>query len=338
MELLPNRDKLVFMETPRRPAAALSVITVTPGGYETCRKCIGYLCKQTTKEKIELIIAAPSRDGLGLPQQDLACFHSHRVLEVGPVESTGMAWALAVRAAEAPVVAYIEEHTYPRPDWAQVLIDTHRDTSLAAVGFAMGNANPQTLTSWAHMYGQFGVAVEPAPSGPARALGGHHVSYRRDVLLGYGDQLPRMLSNECALFIDLIEKGHKLHMAGDAVTDHVHISRFGTYCLLDFLGQRGFAATRANIGRWSFLRRVFYITASPLIPLVRMRRILRDIYRTRRNRNLLPQVLFVIAPALACGAVGEAVGYLLGAGRGVDRRRLPIELNRQAYLSEKLGE
>lgn len=312
----------------------LTVVMLTPRSYETCRKTISHLRQQTAREQIELLIVCPSREALCLDEAEVACFGAWRVVEVGTFHSTGAAMAEGFRAAHAPLVAYGEEHSYPEPTWAQTLIRAHRAPH-AAVGAAMGNANPQTLGSWAHLYGQFGPVVEPARSDITNYLAGHHTSYKREIVLQYGEMLGEMLDNECALHIDLRAKGHTLYLAGAAICNHVNISRLSAYCRLDYFGQRGFAAARAHAGKWSRRRRILYATAAPLIPLVRMRRIVRDIFRTGRARQLLPQILLPISCALLCGMVGEAMGYLFGDAPQHYREKIPMELDRFAYVAEQ---
>lgn len=320
-------------QTVFQSAPLLSVVMVTPRSIQTCRRTLGYLRNQTIRQHIEFIVVAPSRAELELDPSELSAFHSWQVVELGDVRSTGSATAEGVRAARAPVVIYGEEHSYPEPDWARVLVEGHAEP-YAAVGSAMGNANPQTLTSWAHLFGQFGPVVTPVVSGARTWLAGHHTSYKRDALLSYGERLGEMLDNECALHIDLRERGHQLFLAGEAISNHINISRPSAYFRLDYLGQRGFAATRYRAGEWSLLRRLLYVGASPLIPIVRLTRIVREIRRSGRAPQLLPRVLFIIIPALLCGAVGEAIGYVAGAGAGLSTEKLPMELDRHAYLHE----
>ena len=77
-----------------------------------------------------------------------------------------------------------------------------------------------------------------------------------------------------------------------------------------------FAAARAR--RWSFARRIGYAAAAPLIPLVRLRRILAQI-RRRRDSSLPASTFPALALLLACDAAGEMAGYLLGAGAEAQR-------------------
>lgn len=312
---------------------SLSVVMVTPRSYETCRTTLSYLRAQTVCEKMEIVIVAPSADDLQLVESELESFGAYQVVAVGKLTSNGAAIAEGIRAARAPIVVYGEEHSYPEPQWAERIIERHQE-SYAAVGYSMGNANPNTLTSWAHLYGQFGPVVEPVKPGKATFLAGHHSSYKREILLKYGPALGQMMDNECALHIDLRARGHELYL-DNVISNHVNLSQWRTYCLLDYFGQRGFATARATAGKWSVGKRVAYALAAPLIPFVRARRIVRDLSRTGRLGTLAPQIFVIIFPALFCGAYGEAMGYLFGDAPGNYGKKITIELDRYAYITEE---
>jgi len=306
----------------------LSVLTI---GYETageCRSVIRDLQRQSARDRIELLVVAP--DQSGLEEHELSCFPAWRWVTVDGVRTCGDAMAAAVTAASAPFVTYAEEHSTFDPRWAERLIAAHA-AGYDAVGFAMENANPATLTSWAHLYGQFGPVVAPVASGESPALAGHHASYRRSLLLEYGALLPTVLEDEAALVLDLRRRGRRLYIAGDAVSRHVNISRFGAYMRMDYLGQRSFASSRVRVGRWPRWKRLAYAAAVPLIPLVRLRRVLGHIRRSRRD-HLMPRILVPISCAVAAGAWGEMLGYLVGGG-DTALRKAPVELQRRRFIA-----
>lgn len=307
----------------------LSVFTIAWKDPSDCAAVIADLRRQTARAQIELILVATASDGSA--DHAFEGFGGWQRLAMPAVTAYGAAAEAAVRAARAPCVTYAEEHSTFEPEWAAGLLAAHAQGH-DVVGFSMDNANPGTLVSWAHLYGQFAHAVAPAASGERDMLGGHHISYRRDLLLGYGDALANMLEDEAALCLDQRSKGRRLYLAGDAVSHHVNLSRLRPYMALDFAGQRGFAATRARVGRWSRARRLAYVAAAPIIPFVRLRRIVRHIRRTGRAGELLPRILAPIACALVCGAVGEALGYAFGAGDSATRKA-PAEFRRAEYLS-----
>ena len=310
------------------PAPKITVVAVGDAAAD-CLMVLRSLSRQTARAVLEIIVVAP--DHAGLDEGLLDGFAVWQWLPLPPERLVGHAIAAAARVARAPFITYAEEHGYFHERWAERLIAA-QEQGYAAVGFAMNNANPETLTSWAHLYGQFGPVVVPVASRPAAFLAGHHTSYRTALLLSYGDLLGDLLVNEEALFLDLRARGERMYLAGDAVSWHVNISSLPAYMRLDFLGQRGFAAMRARVGRWPWWKRAAYAAAMPLVPWVRLRRIIADIYRTGRQDMLLPRILAPMVPALLAGAVGECLGYLAGAGASA-ALRAPLEFHRDRYLA-----
>lgn len=311
----------------------LTAVLVTPESFDTCRPALEHLRNQTAREKLEVVIVAPDLSQLKADTALLEVFDCYQLVELNhPLESTGRAVAEGFRHAQAALVVYSEEHAYPTCDWAEILIRTHSEVPHPAVGFAVGNANPGPV-SWAHLFAQFGPVVEPVRTGLATALAGHHVSYKKEYILGYAEQLGPLMENECALHIDLRDRGYQLYVAGEAVSRHVNISEALQFCRLDFLGQWGFGASRARVGGWSRARRLFYVCATPLIPVVRLVRSVRHFHRTGRGR-LLPASFPYLFGALICGAIGEALGYLLGEKAAIGQGRLLPELDRFAFVSQ----
>jgi len=312
----------------------LSVILLLPEDYESRRRAVSFLAQQTVREEIELVLVLQTRVAVESDEVQLRSFGSYQLVRLTDFDDPGQAMSAGVRAARAPVVAYVEEHAFPEPDWAEALLRAHQGP-YAAVGCAMGNANPSTLCSWSHLFDDFGPVVPPVSSAVATYLGPHHCSYKRDVLLAYGDALPNLLDNEAVLHSDLRRRGHQLFLAGDAVINHMNISQVWAYWRQEFVGKRAFAAARAASQQWSPFKRGFFCLASPLIPMVRLVRILKEMRRAGRATQLLPQALALLIPALVFGTAGEVVGYLLGDSPSNVRIRAEAELNRARFQSPK---
>jgi hypothetical protein len=205
----------------------MSVVLVTPDRYETVRKTVRHLRAQTVAGRLELIICAPSEERLGLIESEVGCFMRALVVEVGEVRRMARAKIAGVGAASAPVVAFAEDHCFPSPEWAARLIEAH-GRGWAAVGPAMQNANPRTALSWAGLYLNYGNCLDSSPSRASAHLPWHNISYRRDVLLAYGDELGAMLAVEGVLLDDLRARGHELYFESAAKTSHVNISRLSS--------------------------------------------------------------------------------------------------------------
>ncbi|BCM89735.1 hypothetical protein IAD21_01582 [Abditibacteriota bacterium] len=314
-----------------QPELKLTVYTIAYESASECKMVIQELRRQTMRADMEIIVVSPTREGMD--ESNFEEFGAWQWVIMPEVRACGEAMEAAVRVAQAPYVVYAEEHSYFDEEWAQRLVAAH-ERGYDAVGFAMENANPQTLTSWAQLYGQFGPLVAPVESRESHVLAGHHASYRKDVLLNYADLLSTMLEDESALFLDYHARGKRMFIAGDAISRHVNISNLKAYMHMDYLGQRSFASARARVGQWQWWKRALYVGATPLIPGVRLWRILRDIKRTGRQREMLPQILAPVALALLAGAWGEMLGYLAGSS-DCAQRRAPAELQRERFLGKK---
>ena len=314
-------------------AAQMSVVLVTPDGYDSIRKTMEHLQAQTVCDQLEIVIVAPSAATLDFDPVERAAFDSVRVVEVGEVKSTGRAIAAGVREASSPIVAYAEEHSYPAPGWAEALIKAHRQ-SWAVVGVAIANANPGNMISWASLFTDFGPWVEPVVAGETSQLAWHHSAYKRAVLLEYGPKLDALLETEGILHKDIRARGYRLYLESAAKTNHVNISLLASYVGAEFHGARMFAANRARGTKWSIFRRLFYICAMPLIPFVRLTRVLGHIFRSGRARELLPRILPPLIIGLLADTLGQLTGYAFGAGNAA-RYRVSFELNRYRHVTEQ---
>jgi hypothetical protein len=310
----------------------LSVVVVTPDNYEAIRAAVRHLRQQTARDQLELVIVCPSKTGLRLDEKDLNDFPRWQVVEAGEFESSGFAIAAGVLAANAPVVGYVEEHSFPEPGWAEALIRAHRQ-GWAAVGWEIHNANPSSLISWSNLLTDFAPWVAPAPAGEVDRLPPHHTSYKRDRLLAYGRALGKLLETEAVLQADLRGQGHRFYLEPAAKSRHVNISKLSSYLLAEWLGGRVFGAARMRQQRWSIGRRLLYIIGSPLIPLVRLRRLLRQIRRIGRQQELLPAILPVMMLALIAHTLGEMAGYAGWVGHAARSRR-NVELHRLDHVAD----
>jgi hypothetical protein len=294
---------------------AMSVVIATPDNYQAIRKTMSHLRGQTAREVLEIVIVAPSREELRLDESEMSDFGSYTVVEVGPVRSIGRSNSRGICRATAPIVALAEDHCFPEPDWAENLIAAHRGV-WAAVGPAFRNANPETAISWADLFLGYGPWLWPTPAREVDYLPGHNSSYKREVLVGYGDRLESMMESETVLHWDLRAKGHRLYLESAARVAHTNFTLWLSWIPAQFFNGRLFAGARVR--QMSHLRRMAYIAGSPLIPLVRLLRIAAAV----RSRPIAAR-FFLSLPALIVGlavdGAAQFVGYLLGAGDTVNR-------------------
>ena len=314
-------------------AAEMSVVIITPDHYAAIRKTMECLRAQTVRDRLEIVIVAPSARDLGQDEATLGCFAQVRVVEVGAITSEPEARAAGIRQASAALVARAEEHCFPEPGWAEALIAAHRGP-WAAVGAVIVNANPDSAVSWANLLMDFGDAVEPTVAGVTRHPPSHNTSYKRAVLMQYGTVLAAMLAPEEVLFRDLQAGGHTLYLEPAARALHLNLSRWPALLLSAYHGGRLFGAARTQHERWRPIRRVLHAAGAPWIGLARLRHIVRNVVRIGRSHELLPRMLAPLVAALFAHGLGEATGIALGAGDS-PQRKSQYELYRVRHLAER---
>lgn len=311
---------------PERGGPAVSVIFGVDS-FATIRRMISFLERQTVADQLEIVLASPDPDALGLETSELLPFHSHRVVRVDSLASLRAAKAAAIQVASAPIVALAETHCFPDPGWAEALIAAHRGP-WAAVCPAIGNANPDSWIGWSNLLLDYGPWLHPHPGGEMANLPANNTSYKRDLLLEYGADLADRLEAETALHADLRERGHRLRLEPTAVARHLNVSRPSAWLSERYLVGRFFAGHRA--ADWSPARRALYVLGAPLIPPLRLVRMVRDLRRAGLLGSVLPRVL----PAFVLGALASAIGETMGTvmGPGPVDRVSEIELHRSDYV------
>lgn len=306
-------------------AAALSVILIAPDHYRRIRKTVGYLRAQTIRDRLELIIVTPSVDLLKADESELQEFFHFRIVAIGKIISLSRAMAAGTCATSAPVIAFGEDHAFPDPGWAEALLEAHQGP-WAAVGPVVRNANPVNWVSWADFLVSYGRWLDPTPADEVAFLPSHNCSYKRAILLSYGPKLEQALLCETILHWDLTAKGQRLYVVPQAKLAHTNFEVFARWIAAQFHDGRVLAALRLK--HWPLPRRLLYICGAPLIPAVRLWRVLRDVRRSGRQHELLPGVLPTLIAGLVVSGTGEFLGYLLGrAGRAVEQL-YHLEFNR----------
>lgn len=313
---------------PTRSGPALSVVLGVRGTFSAVRHTVRCLRAQTARDRIELVLVWASGDEANVPALEVEGFFACLVERVAPDSSVARSNAEGARRASADVVAFAEDHCFPEPEWAEALIDAHA-RGYAAVGPEIVNGNPGTIISWCDYLIGYGPWMSPVAAGEVPFLPGHNSSYKRRILLQFGERLEALLESETVLHYELAGKGRRLYVEPRARAVHLNFARWNIGLPVQFHCGRVFAGSRA--ARWSAGRKAFYTAASPLIPVVRLLRISRELLLPNRPRHLLPRLLPGLALALVCDGAGQMLGYLAGQGRS-PASIAAFEFNRVRYI------
>lgn len=314
----------------RRPSPQMSVVLVSDG-YETIRPVIDRLAAQTAKERVEVVLVGPVGSELGAGTNPDG-FAGVQVVDVDSPLALGDARAAGVRAASAPLVFIGETHSYPHPRMAEELIRTHAGP-WAAVVPAFGNANPDGAASWAGFLSDYGAWTAAERPGEVRFAPMYNSSFRRSVLLEFGDRLGSALRGGDEMANGLRTRKHRVFFAPAARIDHVSVSSSRGWVHERYLAGRLIGGARAR--RWSWGRRLLYLCAAPLLPGVYLSRVRAGILAARRDRSLPLGTYPMLLVGALIKAAGEVIGYARGVGPNTDSRMTEYELHRTAYVSPR---
>lgn len=315
------------------PRPSLSVVLATIDNYQRIEKTLEHYRAQTARAELEVLIAASSNEDLQLNPAVAEEFFDLRVIEVGEIHSLSAAKALAVAEAKADWVVFGEDHSWPEPTWAEAIIAAHRE-GYALVGPLIKNANPGSILSWTNYLACFSRWSHSGMAGQVPQTPWHNTSYRRADLMERQDDLRRLLAVEGILQDELREKGHRAYLIPEVSTNHINISRLSSWVLQAFWGGKLYGGSRVEGEEWGILRRIAYIGGSPLIPVIRFKRLLPEIRPLTQQYSLMPKILPALVLNLLFHALGEVAGYVLGKG-DAENQYLEFEARRFEAISEK---
>jgi hypothetical protein len=288
----------------------MSVVLAALGAQDIGRT-LDCLRAQTARGELELIVVVAGDIELAGVDEVALAFAGHAIVRLPEIRSKAAANAAGARRASAPVVAFAEDHCFPEPGWAEALIRRHRGAP-AAVGPCIRNANPATALSWCDLLVNYAPWLGASSEEACEALPGHNTSYKTEALLRYGDRLDAWLEVENEMHLDMNRRGEELVMEPGAVVAHVNLSRWSSWLPCLFYAGRIYAAERCR--KWSTGRRLVYGALWPLIGALRWIRLL---CAWPSHAPGLPSRTRLAAPLLTglmADAVGQACGYLAGAG------------------------
>jgi len=299
------------------PELSLSAAVIVGPCRNRGQRVVTALCTQSAIESMEVIIVDLSPDDT----PNLVTPDNIRVkyLHAPELHYWSRARMVALVQAEAPVIAYIEDHCYPSPCWAEALIKRHKE-NWVAVGYAFVNANPDTWISRGAMVNDYGDWMDPAPTGPLRLLPGNNISYKREILLSFGSELEELLTPDFALQEVLWKRGLPMCLEPRAHAAHENWNTLPSLLRSNHDFSRLLGARRAKTQSWKRWKCLFYafVTpfSSPILAVIRLFGSLSG--RTSLLSQFLEALPVVLLNRFWCG-VGEALGYLLGEGQTLEK-------------------
>ena len=307
-------------------APRMSVVLVTDE-YRTIRRVLASLRQQTIRHELELVIVMPR----GAGRDDVEGFHEFagfQLVEVATVHPVPAARAAGIRAATAPIVFLGETHSFPHPELAQILVDSHNgEWDFVVPGLV--NANPTTPWSWGSFLIDYGTWHETLPEAATGGGPTWNVAYRKSVLVEADGFLELAMEHGDEMAEWLRHRGVKAYFQPRARLDHANVSQPKWWVEQRFLA--GVLVASARRKRWSFRKRMLYVAASPLIPAVILYRLRHAIRKLRESRTLPRGAVAAVVLGAVIRTAGEVVGYVSGAQPEAQPRMDHYEIHKLAF-------
>jgi hypothetical protein len=218
------------------------------------------------------------------------------------------------RQASAPLLAFIEDHSFASPGWARAVLAAFEDPRVAAVNYTFTNAAEPGYLSCSILMAEYGCWMSPHPGGPVVFSSSTNIAYRRELLLLVLQGREPAFEAEFLIHRALLKQGGLIWVAPDAVVAHESWQNLADACAANGSNKRILGARRAADGQWGRLRRLMWAGGMLFAPAFFQARLAWAL----RNRPALwgryLAALPVCAAIYSYSAWCEALGYLFGAG------------------------
>ena len=293
----------------RQPEGArLAVIVPSYDSPAVLRRTLAALLEQPEVAEVVVSDCSPQAPpAVGAEDRDR--LQILRFSEPRPVPA--LRWA-ALPLTSAPLIGALEARCVPAPDWARRIIAAHQaNPGCPAIGGPVAPGAAASAFELGLYLCEYAAFAPPAAEGPARALSGANLCYKRRDLEEERDYLDSGRW-ETVLHERWLAQGRELRLCGAKVDFHNTMTPATALAQRYYYG-RGYAAERLEAQP---RRRAWLLAAGcPGLPLLLTLRTARAAARRGLGGRFARALAWVIALHAAWSA-GELAGYL----RGRDQR------------------
>ena len=285
--------------------ASLSVLVTSYDSPAVLRLCLRSLASQRKVAQIVVADCSPQdpADELAEEFPEVRFLHWARKKRVPDLR-----WA-ALEHVGGAIVGALEARCTPAADWARTILAEHAAFPEApAVGGTVALGSGATAFEMGLYLCEYGAFAPPLAPGPAKALSGANLSYKRSALEENRDLLEAG-AWETFLHERWLAQGRPLWLC-DARVEFRNTMKPGAALRQRYHYGRGYAAERVRYQAGS--KRYLYAALSPALPLLLTVRMARRAFSKDLAGWFLRASGWVLALNVAWSA-GEAAGYLLGA-------------------------
>lgn len=290
----------------------LSLVIVSRGGGDDLLASVESFAG-THDKRFEIIVSAQMSGEIA--DQLRHRFPSVRVERATDPHSIPELRAAGIRAARGEIVAMTTGWCGAGENWVDRVRRAHNGRA-DVVGGAIEYAGSERAVSEAVFFCEYGRYEPPFERGASNDLPGQNVSYTRAAI----EEISPLIAAgrwEPLWHWHLHARGFRLVRDASVKVRMARTFTLGKFWSDRYHYSRAFAGQRLAARSW--LARVLYAAATPVLPALLIGRFVRQILATRRRRRerlrLMPYILLFTIP----WAAGECVGYLCGPGSSAAR-------------------
>jgi len=298
----------------KKPAIAVVLGRVSTEDSDRVIETMDALDPAVSGETCEIVIADRMHDEIS---DRIRRDYPHvKMIDCPPEMALPEMRTLAFEATTAPIVAVTEDHCVPTRGWAKMITTAFKEgePEVVAVGGAVVNGVTDRRLDWATYICEYSFFSPPIAQGPATALAGMNVAYRRSVL----EALPRELLTsgfwETTVHPVLLRNGGRFLSLNELVMFHKKRFSWRLFASQRFIYSRYFAGLR--FGSSALPKRVAASAASLALPPLLLVRAVTATRKKGLGREMLRASPYLV-PLYFIWAVGESVGALRGPGNAL---------------------
>ena len=298
-------------------SVVVAIVSDTAGRPDTrhLEACLAALIRQRGAPAMEIIVPhLPGMAGIAALGEEYSNVHFVEAKDLrtytgrsGGREHHDELRARGLALARGSIVALIEDHGIPAPDWSSS-IHASLSPRFAAVGGAIENGVDRPL-NWAVYFCDFMRYQNPVRAGESAFASDANIAYRRAALESirpvWQEKFYEPGVNEA-----LRSRGELVALAPDMLLyQHRQGLRVGSALRERFVWGRSYAALR---GRLAPHRRVLWALFSPALPVLLLARMTAMAWKKRRTLAPYVKALPLTSILLVSWGLGELAGYVTG--------------------------
>jgi glycosyltransferase involved in cell wall biosynthesis len=289
-----------------RPRPRLSIVVGSHNARASIGLCLESLERQENGNETEIIVVDNSTDGTA---EVVAKDFSHLQLVRSPeFRFIPELWEQGIRRSSGEIVAITTAHCVPEDRWVQGILRAHNEGSYAGIAGAIEIEGHANLVDWAIYFCRYSPYMRPFSAHVVKDIPGDNASYRRWALERCTDVRTKGFW-EPEINQELRKDGFELLLTPTFAVFHGKSFSFFGFMYNRFWHGRQFGMDRAS--KLSLMGRVVYILLSPMIPLVFLFRITRNVFTKGRHVDKLLVSFPILTLFLLSWSLGELSGYIL---------------------------